>query len=208
MTQAPDPAPFAYPRATREAGRQTRRALLDSASRLFADRGLAGVSAAEIARDAAVFPSQVTYYFGSKEALFVEAACRSVLHAAAEVERAGATARSPRGYVRAVVDTALEAPALLTFVEAALLARKRPDLAPRVRETFARLHAEGERAVAENLAARGWEIRAEPAAEAHGFWAAILGVVIEGAASGDTFSEATAEATVQLVLHLYEEDDR
>src|SRR4051812_1608534 len=42
----------AYPRATRAAGQQTRRALLDAAGALFAERGLAGVSAAEIARAA------------------------------------------------------------------------------------------------------------------------------------------------------------
>src|SRR3954470_18281829 len=47
----------AYPRATRAGGRQTRRALLDAAGTLFADRGLAGVSASEIAREAGAFPS-------------------------------------------------------------------------------------------------------------------------------------------------------
>jgi AcrR family transcriptional regulator len=197
-----------YPRATREAGRQTRRALLDAAARLFAEHGVAGVSAAEIAREAGAFPSQVTYYFGSKEALFVEAACRGMLHAAAEVEKAGRRTRTPRGYVRATVQTALASPALLNFVEAALLVRRRPDLAPPVRDAFARLHAEGERAVAESLTARGGEIRAEPAAEARGFWASILGIALERAALGDAFDEATADATVQLVLNLYTEPHR
>jgi AcrR family transcriptional regulator len=69
-------AATSYPRATRAAGQQTRRALLDAGGRLFTERGIAGVSAAEIAREAGAFPSQVTYYFGSKEALFVEAAWR------------------------------------------------------------------------------------------------------------------------------------
>jgi AcrR family transcriptional regulator len=197
-----------YPRATRAAGRQTRRALLDVAGRLFTERGMAGVSAAEIAREAGVFPSQVTYYFGSKEALFVEAACRGVLHAAAEVERAGARTRSPRAYVRAVVQTAMASPDVLTFVEAALLVGRRPDLAPLVRDAFARLHAEGERAVAESLVARGWQIRAEPATEARGFWASIFGVAIERAANGEAFDDATAEATVDLVLNLYTEPDQ
>jgi AcrR family transcriptional regulator len=197
-----------YPRATRAAGRQTRRALLDAAARLFAERGLAGVSATEIARAAGAFPSQVTYYFGSKEALFVEAACRGVLYAAADVERAAARARSPRGYVRALVETALASPALLNFVEAALLVRGRPELAPRVRETFARLHLEGERAVVENLVGRGWEIRAPAAAEARGFWAATFGVALERAAVGEGFDQASAEATVELVLNLYTEPDR
>ena len=194
-----------HPRATRAAGQQTRRALLDAAAPLFTERGLAGVSQADIAQAAGTFPSQVTYYFGSKEALFVEAACRGVLRAATEVERAGERTRTPRTYVRAMVRTALASPALLTFAEAALLVRRREDLAPRVRETFARLHAEGERAVAENLVKRGWQIRAHPAAEARGFWAAILGVALESAAAGDAFSEAGADATVQLVLNLYSE---
>jgi AcrR family transcriptional regulator len=208
VTDVPDPARFSHPRATRAAGQQTRRALLDVAARLFEGRGLAGVSAAEIAREAGVFPSQVTYYFGTKEALFVEAACRSMLHAAAEVERAGAAARSPRDYVRAVVDAALAAPALLTFVEAVLLVRTRPELAPRVRETFERLHVEGERAVAENLAARGWEIRAEPAAEARGYWASIFGVALERAPQAQDVGTASAEAAVELILNLYTDPDR
>jgi AcrR family transcriptional regulator len=198
----------AYPRATRTAGKQTRRALLDAARPLFAERGLAGVSAGEIARAAGVFPSQVTYYFGSKDALFVEAACRGVLHAAAEVERAGARARSPRGYVRAIVRTALDSPALETFMEAALLARSRPEVAPLVGETFARLHTEGERALVDSLTSRGWNIRAKPAHEARGFWAAIFGVVLERAAVGDAFDEGSADATVELVLNLYTEPDR
>src|SRR3954463_5501974 len=130
---------FDHPRATRPAGQQTRRALLDAAGPLFIAHGLPGVSQADIARAAGTFPSQVTYYFGSKEALFVEAACRGILHTAADVERAGARKRTPRGYVRALVETALASPAVLSFVEASLLVRRRPELAPQVRETFARL---------------------------------------------------------------------
>src|SRR3954463_12646862 len=185
---------FDHPRATRPAGQQTRRALLDAAGPLFIAHGLPGVSQADIARAAGTFPSQVTYYFGSKEALFVEVACRGVLHAANDVERAGARTRTPRTYVRAVVRTALASPALLTFVEAALLVRRRTELAPRVQETFGRLHAEGERAVVESLIRRGWQISAEAAQEARGFWASSLGIAIESAATGAPFHEATADA--------------
>jgi AcrR family transcriptional regulator len=66
-----------HPRATRAAGQQTRRALLDAAAPLFTQRGLAGVSQSDIAQAAGTFPSQVTYYFGSKEALFVAVLERS-----------------------------------------------------------------------------------------------------------------------------------
>src|ERR1700755_1451294 len=97
---------MAHPRATRAAGKQTRKALLDAADPLFAQHGLAGVSQQDIADAAGTFPSQVTYYFGSKEALFVEAACRAVLRAGSEVEQAGESTRTPRTFVKAIVRTA------------------------------------------------------------------------------------------------------
>jgi AcrR family transcriptional regulator len=171
---------------------------------LFRERGIAGVSKPDIARDAGVFPSQLGYYFGTKEALFVEAACRDVLHLARGVERAAARTRTPASYVRALVRTALDSPALLFFAEAVLLVRTRPALAPRVTDAFERLHREGERAVVENLVKRGLRIRASAEAEARGFWAAMLGVALERAAFGSAFRPATAEATVQLVLNLYD----
>ena len=87
-------------------------------------------SAAQIARQAGAFPSQVTYYFGTKEALFVESACRGLLHAANEIEAGAARTRTPRTYVRALVRTALASPALLGFVEAAVLVPAPPRARP------------------------------------------------------------------------------
>jgi AcrR family transcriptional regulator len=182
---------------------ETKRAILSAASGLFRERGLASVSKSEIAAAAGVFPSQLGYHFGTKEALFVEAACRDVLHLASDVERAAARTRTPRTYVGALVQTALASPALLFFAEAVLLVRAHPDHADRVTDAFERLHREGERAVVDNLVARGWELRASAEAEARGFWAAVLGVALEQAAFGAAFAPATAEATVQLVLNLY-----
>ena len=75
-----------------------------------------------------------------------------------------------------------------------------------MRETFARLHTEASAAVVENLAARGWEIRSEPAAEAHGFWATILGVALEGAQ--DEQFAAQRGGRRALVLNLYIDPDR
>src|ERR1041385_1278106 len=75
-------------RATRTAGRRMRSLLLDGASRLFKERGLAGTSISDIAAAADAFPSQITYYFHTKEALFVEAACRDMLYVARSAEQA------------------------------------------------------------------------------------------------------------------------
>src|ERR1700760_1515923 len=74
-------------RATRTAGRRMRSLLLDGASRLFKERGLAGTSISDIAAAADAFPSQITYYFRTKEALFVEAACREALYVAPAADK-------------------------------------------------------------------------------------------------------------------------
>src|SRR5262245_27304197 len=90
-------------RATRTAGQKMRSRLLDVASALFKAHGLNGTSITAIAGAADAFPSQVTYYFRTKEALFVEAACRDILHIAERVEKAAARARTPKAYTKAVV---------------------------------------------------------------------------------------------------------
>src|ERR1700751_354361 len=92
-------------RATGTAGRKMRSLLLDAASRLFKERGLSGTSISDIAAAADAFPSQITYYFRTKEALFVEAACRDMLYLARATEEAAVKAHTPRDYTRALVVT-------------------------------------------------------------------------------------------------------
>ena len=94
-TPAGDPKHAA--RATRTAGRQMRSRLLDGASRLFKERGLAGTSISDIAAAADAFPSQITYYFRTKEALFVEAACRDMLYRGARGRAGGAAGAHAAG---------------------------------------------------------------------------------------------------------------
>jgi AcrR family transcriptional regulator len=52
--------------------RATRRAIIDAAGQLFADRGFSGVTAREVARDAGVALSAIPYHFGSMDALYRE----------------------------------------------------------------------------------------------------------------------------------------
>ena len=187
-------------RATRTSGRRTRSQLLDAASRLFRARGLADVALTEIAAKADAFPSQVTYYFGSKEALFVEAACRDVLHAAAAVEAAGRRTRTREQYARRLTEVALDSPALLTFAEALLLARTRSELRPLIARTLDRLHDEGARAVDDHYRARRWTLQAPAAAVARGFWATVLGIALESAGAGGAFDLAAAQSAVLATL--------
>ena len=130
-------------RATRTAGRQMRSRLLDAASRLFRRKGSPAFRSPTIAETADAFPSQITYYFRTKEALFVEAACRDVLYVGRAAEQHAGKALSPSDYTRTLVESVMGTDAVGFFVEAMTLTRRRQDLAPLVERTVERLHAEG-----------------------------------------------------------------
>ncbi|MBL8556816.1 MAG: TetR family transcriptional regulator [Phenylobacterium sp.] len=185
-------------RAVREPGRRMRSRLLDAAVELFKASGLSGVSVAEIATAAGAYPSQVTYYFRTKEALFVEAACREMLYVARQAEQAAAGAPSGSRYNRRLVETVIGSPGLALFVEALSLTRRRQDLRPLVDRTFERLHAEGDRAYAETRARRGWAQATDSATVARRFWTLALGVALREGATEATIAEAVDEMTALL----------
>ena len=165
----------------------------ESAIRLFATKGLARTTIKDIAAAAGAFPSQITYYFRTKEALFVEAACREVLYVARQAEEAAAGAASGLHYNRVLVETVVGSPGLALFVEALSLTRRRQDLVPQVERTFERLHAQGDRAYAETKARRGWSGGDDPAVTARRFWTLALGVALRDGATGATTQEAVDE---------------
>ena len=158
--------------------------LLDAASELFKAHGLNGTSITAIAGASDAFPSQITYYFRTKEALFVEAACRDILHIAERAEKAAARARTPKAYASAVVDSVVGADGLVLFVEALTLARQRPDLVPQIARTIERLHVEAARAYGREMARHGWHTHHAPDVTARKFWTIALGIALEGHAMG------------------------
>ena len=180
-------------RAVRETGRRMRSHLLDAAVSLFKARGISGTSVSDIAEAAGAFPSQVTYYFRTKEALFVEAACREVLYVAQQAEEHASNARTLDVYIAALVVKVVGAEGLAMFIEALTLARRRQNLAPLIERTVDRLHTEGGRAYADIRARRGWRLSDDPAMRARRFWALVLGVVLRGAATGAAAPESTKE---------------
>ena len=192
-------------RAVREPGKRMRSRLLDAAVDLFRAQGLSGVVVADIAAAAGAFPSQVTYYFRTKEALFVEAGCREMLYVARQIEQAGARCMTSAQYNRTLVETVFGAPGLALFVEVLALARRRQDLAPLVERTFERLHAEGDRAYADVRLRRGWPVEDDPAITARRFWTLALGIALRSGAVGATPGEAIEE---MLALMRYERTSR
>jgi AcrR family transcriptional regulator len=186
-----DPEPAV--RATRTAGRKMRSLLLDAASLLFRERGLSGTSIADIAAAAGAFPSQITYYFRTKEALFVEAACRDMLYLASAAERAALSADTPGDYMRALVETVTATDSVAFFAEALTLTRRRQDLAPLLVRTIERLHSEGLRAYAAKIERHGWRTLRDADATSRRFWAVAIGVTVEGYAMGRSPDELRAE---------------
>ncbi|MDA9440016.1 transcriptional regulator [Bradyrhizobium sp. CCBAU 51745] len=180
-------------RATRSAGRKMRSLLLDAASPLFRERGLSGTAITDIAAAADAFPSQITYYFRTKEALFVECACRDLLYLARATEQAALKARTPREYTHALAETVTASDSIAFFAEALTLTRRRQDLAPLVERTIERLHAEGARAYAGQVARHGWRSLRAPDESSRRFWAVAIGVILEGYAMGRSPDALCAE---------------
>jgi AcrR family transcriptional regulator len=181
-------------------GRRMRSRLLDAAAARFKASGFSGVSVAEIAAGAGAFPSQVTYYFGTKEALFVEAACREMLYVARDAEAASVEHDVGDAYVETMVRSVVGAPGLNLFVEALSLAYRRRDLQPLVQRTFERLDAESSRAWAEHCQRRGWSAGDNPI-PAHRFWVTAIGMAARGGAMGEPVEALTAEMLALLRDH-------
>jgi AcrR family transcriptional regulator len=196
----PTVSSLAEVRAVREPGKRMRSRLLDAAVVLFKEKGHAGVAVAEIAAAAGAYPSQITYYFRTKEALFVEAACREVLYVARQAELAAAGAANGSDYNRRLVETVIGSPGLALFVEALSLTRRRQDLAPLIERTFERLHAEGDRAYGETRHRRGWSESEDAATVARRFWTLALGVALREGATEASVAEAVEEM-VALLRH-------
>ena len=159
---------------------------------LFKERGLAGTSISDIAAAADAFPSQITYYFRTKEALFVEAACRDMLYVARAAEQAALHGRTPRDYTRALVETVTATDSVAFFTEALTLTRRRQDLAPLVERTIERLHGEGTRAYLGQIERHGWNSLRDPDASSRRFWALAIGVMVEGHAMGRSAEDMSA----------------
>lgn len=180
-------------RATRSAGRKMRSLLLDAASPLFRERGLSGTAITDIAAAADAFPSQITYYFRTKEALFVECACRDLLYLARATEQAALKARTPREYTHALAETVTASDSIAFFAEALTLTRRRQDLAPLVERTIERLHSEGARAYAGQVARHSWRSLRAPDESSRRFWAVAIGIILEGYAMGRSPEALCAE---------------
>jgi AcrR family transcriptional regulator len=178
---------------------ETRVRIVEAAYRALARSGYEGTSVKDIAREAAVAPGLVHYYFSSKEELLVAA-----------ILRACERMRPPQG--RTPVEEAREA-----FQTAADRLRAEPDLYrvlvdsfgvalhnPRVAEAMRgfvqsdRGHVE--RMAREVLAAREDRPLAEAPAIAAAVWGAILGIAVQSLVDPEVDAGAAVEALARMAL--------
>ncbi|MEV4754942.1 TetR/AcrR family transcriptional regulator C-terminal domain-containing protein [Micromonospora sp. NPDC049559] len=173
----PEPTGTGLTRAEppRARGRRTRAQILDRAVALFTERDLDAVSVAEIAAAAGAHPNQITYYFGSKDALFVHAAFLMLLRDAERLEPIGHRQRSPEAFRATLARAALALPAVPVAVQAMSITRRRPELRPLAAQNLALLFRQAQRYLTEILERHDWVIDRPADAEARTFWSAVLG---------------------------------
>ncbi|MDG4825825.1 TetR/AcrR family transcriptional regulator C-terminal domain-containing protein [Asanoa sp. WMMD1127] len=181
-------------------GRRTRALILEQAVHLFAERGFDQVNVAEIAAAAGAHPHQITYYFGSKDALFVHAAFLMLLRDAARIEPIGRRQRTPAAFRAALARTALALPSVPAVVEAMSITRRRPELRSLAEQNLTVLFRQAEHYLTAILTRRGWSVDRAPEVEARTFWSAVLGARLI-AESGYPGTSADVDVAGVLTVH-------
>jgi TetR/AcrR family transcriptional regulator, regulator of cefoperazone and chloramphenicol sensitivity len=116
----------------------TRRAIIEAAGRLFAERGFSGVTAREVAGDAGVALSAIPYHFGSMDALYRETllvACQ-VAPDAAPLATQALEADPEVGLRTAIRWTIIDASAAASSWPIRLLYREELDPSPAYKEVL------------------------------------------------------------------------
>lgn len=159
-------------------GRQTRRRILEEAAQLFGHRRLGDVSVNEIARAAGVYPNQVTYYFGSKDALFIHAAFFALLHDAERIEAVGYRMQTVDGFRSAIARTILALPSMPSVAQAVALGSANPDLTGSLGYYLHLLFRQSERYLETLMGERNWSLNRPLPVETRTFWSTVFGAVL------------------------------
>ncbi|WP_106816353.1 TetR/AcrR family transcriptional regulator C-terminal domain-containing protein [Microbacterium timonense] len=156
----------------------TRQRILESTARLTVEKGGGEVSVAEIARSADVFPNQITYHFGSKDSLLVQAAFLALLHDAERIERVGRQAADAAAFRKGIARVVLALPSLPAVARALAAGIAQPPLAPVIDRRVQLLFVQSERYLRRLRLERGWVTERDPGVEARTFWSAALGATL------------------------------
>lgn len=162
----------------RAKGRQTRRRILEEAALLFGQRRLSDVSVNDIARAAGVYPNQVTYYFGSKDSLFIHAAFLALLHDAERIEAVGYRMKTVEGFRSAIARTILALPSMPPVAQAVAIGSANPDLTGALGYYLHLLFRQSERYLETLMSERNWSLNRPLPVETRTFWSTAFGAVL------------------------------
>lgn len=159
-------------------GAETRRRIREAAMALFRERRPADVTVGEIASSAGVYPNQITHHFGSKDALYVDAAFALLLRDTERLQAAGRRASTPDALRRALARTALSMPSTTAVVGALALARGNESVQPVLQNALAVLFRQSDRYLSKELAKHGWTTDQGVERATKTFWSAVFGAVL------------------------------
>lgn len=138
----------------------------------------ASVTVSAIAEAAGVFPNQITHHFGTKDALYSEAAFTLLLHDTERLVSSVRRMRSPESFRSAIARTALATPSV-GLVVAALGTRDDNPIAQQiVKRCLDILFRQSERFLERVLNERGWVSDNGVHRDVRSFWSAIFGAVL------------------------------
>lgn len=157
------------------------------------------VSVAAIAAAAAVYPNQITHHFGSKDALFIDAAFALLLRDTARLKIAASRAKTVTAFRSVLARTALLMPSLPLAVTALGIAGDSRDVINPVQRNLDLLFARSERFIRDRTARNGWSTSPELAREVRTFWSATFGAVL---LSGAGFPGGASEVDLARILSL------
>ncbi|MFD1507495.1 TetR family transcriptional regulator [Georgenia yuyongxinii] len=187
------------PPAPSPRGAATRARIRDAASDLFVRAPRSEVSVAAIAAAAGVYPNQITHHFGSKDALFVDAAFANLLRDTARLRTAGSRAKSVSAFRSVLARTALLMPSLPLVVSALGIAGDSPGSTYLIQRNLDLLFVRSERFIRERSARDGWSTSPELAREVRTFWSATFGAVLLSRAG---FPGGASEVDLARILNL------
>ncbi|WP_394553349.1 TetR/AcrR family transcriptional regulator C-terminal domain-containing protein [Agromyces sp. MMS24-JH15] len=182
-------------------GRSTRHRILDTTTRLAISRGNAEPSVAEIAKAAGVFPNQITYHFGSKQALLIDAAFLGLLRDAGRIELVGRRAPTPSAFRRGIARAVLSMPTLPGVARVLAAEIAKPQHGSTIDAHMQLLFKHSERYVRQVAEARGWATDRALPSEVRTFWSTALGAVL---LFGAGVSGTTADLDLAGTLTIHE----
>ncbi|GAA3845007.1 TetR family transcriptional regulator [Brevibacterium casei] len=159
-------------------GADTRRRIREAAMSLFGERKFADVTVSELAEAAGAYPNQITHHFGSKDALYIDAAFGLLLRDTERLQNAGRRASTPESLRQVLARTALTMPSTTVVVSALALARGNPTVQPMIETGLSLLFRQSERFLEGVLGEHGWATDQDIGRATKTFWSAVFGAVL------------------------------